>query len=75
MVSQFGVSRERFEEIQTWRLNDGGARIKKFYSGGWRDVPEGERWWEEAFNGEVERRRAEGLKGLAPSVGLPVPGQ
>ncbi|KAI0325446.1 hypothetical protein GY45DRAFT_1356733 [Cubamyces sp. BRFM 1775] len=36
--------------------------LREFYTHGWREVPEGERWWEQALGGEVEERR---LKGLA----------
>jgi len=34
----------------------------KFQSGGWRDVPEGERWWEDALGGEVKVQRVQNLK-------------
>ncbi|TFY68123.1 hypothetical protein EVJ58_g1217 [Rhodofomes roseus] len=33
-------------------------RLQKFYAGGWREVPEGERWWEKAVEGLEERRKA-----------------
>ncbi|KAF7337355.1 Peptidase A1 domain-containing protein [Mycena sanguinolenta] len=39
--------------------------LAKFYAGGWRDVPEGERWWEDAFAACEEERRAR----LVPFVG------
>jgi hypothetical protein len=32
--------------------------------GGWRDVPEGQRWWEDVLGGEVEAQRVERLKSL-----------
>jgi len=35
-----------------------------FLSGGWRDVAEGERWWEEALGGAVEERRRANLEAL-----------
>ncbi|KAI0648962.1 hypothetical protein C8Q79DRAFT_905075 [Trametes meyenii] len=35
--------------------------LRDFYTHGWRDVPEGERWWEQALGGEVEERRLKGL--------------
>ena len=35
--------------------------MRAFLAGGWRDVPEGERWWEDALGGEVEERRLRGL--------------
>jgi hypothetical protein len=39
--------------------------LAKLYAGGWRAVPEGERWWEEAFAAcEGERRER-----LVPFVG------
>ncbi|KAF7369248.1 Peptidase A1 domain-containing protein [Mycena venus] len=39
--------------------------LAKFYAGGWRDVPEGGRWWEDAFMAcEAER-----LERLVPFVG------
>ncbi|KAI8982728.1 hypothetical protein BD414DRAFT_537748 [Trametes punicea] len=36
--------------------------LRNFYTHGWREVPEGERWWEQVLGREVEERR---LKGLA----------
>ncbi|TFK45234.1 hypothetical protein OE88DRAFT_1729805 [Heliocybe sulcata] len=41
-----------------------GKRLARFLRGGWRDVPDGERWWEEAVGGDVERRRRERLEVL-----------
>ncbi|KAJ7849183.1 hypothetical protein B0H13DRAFT_68084 [Mycena leptocephala] len=39
--------------------------LARFYAGGWRGVPEGERWWEDAFSAcEGERRER-----LVPFVG------
>ncbi|EIN05655.1 hypothetical protein PUNSTDRAFT_91208 [Punctularia strigosozonata HHB-11173 SS5] len=35
--------------------------FRKFLSGGWREVSESERWWEQALGAEVERTRAERL--------------
>ncbi|RPD61061.1 hypothetical protein L226DRAFT_486149 [Lentinus tigrinus ALCF2SS1-7] len=35
--------------------------LRDFYTGGWRDVPEGQRWWETALGAEVEERRLRGL--------------
>ena len=34
------------------------CKLQKFYAGGWRAVPEGERWWEQALAGLEERRKA-----------------
>ncbi|KZT21883.1 hypothetical protein NEOLEDRAFT_1164429 [Neolentinus lepideus HHB14362 ss-1] len=38
--------------------------MREFLRGGWREVPEGERWWEEALGGDIERRRKERLEVL-----------
>ncbi|KAJ7195061.1 hypothetical protein GGX14DRAFT_475318 [Mycena pura] len=46
-------------------LNASIPAFRKFFTGGWRDVPAGERWWEDAFAAcEAERRER-----LAPFVG------
>ncbi|KAI0061346.1 hypothetical protein BV25DRAFT_1900560 [Artomyces pyxidatus] len=39
------------------RLREAGA-MRAFLRGGWRDVPEGERWWEQALAGLEQRRAA-----------------
>lgn len=36
--------------------------MRAFYEGKWRDVPEGERWWEDALGGSVEVRRQANLE-------------
>ncbi|KAF5390874.1 hypothetical protein D9757_004442 [Collybiopsis confluens] len=44
-----------------------GGSIKKlraFLRGGWKDVPEGERWWEQAMGGPVDERRRLNLEKL-----------
>lgn len=33
-----------------------------FLAGGWREVPEEERWWETAFGGEIEKKRQAGME-------------
>ena len=39
--------------------------LQKFYKGGWRDVPEGERFWENALAGETEERRKRNLEAIS----------
>lgn len=40
----------------------GGLRVlRDFYTSAWREVPEGERWWESALGAEVEKRRLRAL--------------
>ncbi|KAI0833654.1 hypothetical protein BC628DRAFT_1406623 [Trametes gibbosa] len=41
--------------------------LRDYFTHGWREVPEGERWWETALGGEVEERR---LKALGAMQGL-----
>jgi hypothetical protein len=35
---------------------------RKFIRGGWRDIPAGERWWDDAMGGEVEEQRHERME-------------
>ncbi|KAF8342468.1 hypothetical protein F5887DRAFT_974384 [Amanita rubescens] len=40
------------------KLHGGSAKfLKAFFKDGWRDVPSGQRWWEDALGGSVEERR------------------
>lgn len=44
-----------------------GGDMKKgiaFLKGGWKNVPENERWWDKAMSGEVEQLRRSRLEGL-----------
>lgn len=41
--------------------------LQAFLRGGWRDVPAGQRWWEDALGGEIEERRRRNL-GLVHGV-------
>ncbi|KAJ7768942.1 hypothetical protein B0H16DRAFT_273697 [Mycena metata] len=36
---------------------DAMPALAKFYAGGWRDAPAGERWWEDAFAASEEERK------------------
>ncbi|EGN91776.1 hypothetical protein SERLA73DRAFT_192050 [Serpula lacrymans var. lacrymans S7.3] len=44
---------------QSLRLAPTGSMrtFREFLKGGWRNVPEGQRWWEDALGGEIEERR------------------
>ncbi|KAH7882582.1 hypothetical protein F5I97DRAFT_279688 [Phlebopus sp. FC_14] len=45
--------------------------FRTFLRGGWRDVPQGERWWEEALGGPIEEQRRANLDRVeALRVGL-----
>ncbi|KAH8093064.1 hypothetical protein BXZ70DRAFT_897800 [Cristinia sonorae] len=45
------------EKIRALKPRGNFKPIQKFYKGGWRDVPEEERWWLPALGGEIEERR------------------
>ncbi|KAF9061737.1 hypothetical protein BDP27DRAFT_1428657 [Rhodocollybia butyracea] len=56
-----------WSQVQAISSRTHGGSIKKlrdFFRGGWKDVPEGERWWEEAMSGGVEVRRRRNLETL-----------
>lgn len=38
--------------------------LQAFLCGGWRDVPEGQRWWEDALGGDIEERRKRNLEAV-----------
>lgn len=46
-----------WEKIRALKQKGNFKPMQKFYKGGWRDVPEGERWWMTALGGEIEERR------------------
>ncbi|KAJ3763247.1 hypothetical protein EV360DRAFT_78581 [Lentinula raphanica] len=49
----------------TSKLHGGSIRkLQTFLKGGWKEVPEGERWWEKAMGGALELRRKENLEAL-----------
>ncbi|KAJ6590603.1 hypothetical protein DFH09DRAFT_976043 [Mycena vulgaris] len=50
--------------LAIWRSggNNGAKAMRDFLSGGWKKVPENERWWDDALGGPVEARRLTNLK-------------
>lgn len=52
-----------WKKVQDLRVAPSGSMsaFVKFLKGGWRDVPEGERWWEDALDGPVEEQRKANL--------------
>ncbi|KAG6879273.1 hypothetical protein C0992_003948 [Termitomyces sp. T32_za158] len=48
-------------------------KLQELFKGGWRNVPEAERWWDVAMSGVVEERRKKGLDVLQ-SLGLGIAG-
>ena len=57
------------QALLSWGAN---RKYREFMRGGWRDVPEAERWWVHALGGAVEEQRkanVEGLGGVADGNG------
>lgn len=48
-------AQNRWAEITKLRAGNGKA-MRELLKGGWRNVPEGERWWEDALAGFEEQR-------------------
>lgn len=46
-------------------LGGSTKKLKELFVGGWRDVPESERWWDQALSGVVEQRRKTRLEAVA----------
>ncbi|KAG1739116.1 uncharacterized protein EDB91DRAFT_391757 [Suillus paluster] len=55
-----------WKKAQALRVAPSGSMPKfiEFLKGGWREVPEGERWWEDALDGPIEEQRTANLKVL-----------
>jgi hypothetical protein len=54
-----------WESVQNiWRSGgeDGAEAMREFLSGGWKRVPEKQRWWNDALGGPVEARRLANLR-------------
>jgi hypothetical protein len=48
---------------RTMSAHFGGSpkKLKDFMAGGWRDVPESERWWDKSFGENVEAQRVKNI--------------
>jgi hypothetical protein len=51
-----------WESVRKLRANR--KEFVRVMTGGWRDIPEGERWWEDAYRGEGEEKRKANLEAL-----------
>ncbi|KAG0708711.1 hypothetical protein DFH29DRAFT_979345 [Suillus ampliporus] len=53
-----------WKKAQALRVAPSGSMpaFVEFLKGGWRDVPEGERWWEDALDGPIEEQRKANLR-------------
>lgn len=50
--------------IMSKPMGGSSQKLNAFYKGGWRDMPEGERWWEQALGGVIEDQRKTNLLAL-----------
>ncbi|KAG2069670.1 hypothetical protein BDR04DRAFT_1101342 [Suillus decipiens] len=53
-----------WKKVKALRVAPSGSMsaFANFLKGGWRDVPEGERWWEGALDGPIEEQRKANLE-------------
>ncbi|KAJ3529104.1 hypothetical protein NMY22_g9134 [Coprinellus aureogranulatus] len=56
---------EQFKTIASPLYGGSLSDLYEFYRGGWRDVPERDRWWDRALDGYVEIHRATAATELA----------
>ncbi|GLB45721.1 putative thioesterase-like superfamily protein [Lyophyllum shimeji] len=54
-------------------LGGSWRKLKELLEGGWKDVPEGERWWETALGGVTEEKRRERLE-VVRALGMGIAG-
>jgi hypothetical protein len=58
-----------YVHVQDFLSLRGSRRFREFMRGGWRDVPEAERWWVSALGGIVEEQRRANVEGLVCIAG------
>ena len=47
--------------IMSGHLGGSPKKLKKFMTGGWRDVPESERWWDKSLGERIEAQRVKNI--------------
>lgn len=47
--------------IMSGHLGGSPKKLKKFLAGGWRDVPESERWWDKSLGERIEAQRVKNI--------------
>lgn len=52
---------ENAKKIMSKPYGGSAKKLKAFLEGGWREVPEGERWWDHALGDTVEAQRVKNL--------------
>ncbi|KAF7362518.1 hypothetical protein MVEN_00599600 [Mycena venus] len=51
-----------WKHVQAIWKSGGAKAMRDFLSGGWKSVPEKEKWWDDALSGPVESKRLDNLK-------------
>ena len=49
------------ERMMSGHLGGSSKKLKKFLAGGWRDVPESERWWDKLLGERIEAQRVKNI--------------
>ena len=49
------------ERTTSGHLGGGAKKLKKFLAGGWRDIPESERWWDKPLGERIETQRVKNI--------------
>ena len=49
------------ERTMSGHLGGSAKKLKKFLTGGWRDIPESERWWDRSLGERIEAQRVKNI--------------
>ena len=49
------------ERTMSGHLGGSAKKLKKFLAGGWRDIPESERWWDKSLGENIEAQRVKNI--------------
>ena len=49
------------QRTMSGHLGGSAKKLKKFLAGGWRDVPESERWWDNSLGERIEAQRVKNI--------------
>ena len=55
------------ERTMSGHLGGSSKKLKKFLAGGWKDIPESERWWDKSLGERIEAQR---VKNISMITGL-----
>jgi len=49
------------ERTMSGHLGGSAKKLKKFFAGGWKDIPESERWWDKSLGERIEAQRVKNI--------------